>query len=55
MRIGLLGTIYLVIGAIVASTRRYYIHFDTAKLIGSAVLAIVLWPLSLAGINLAIH
>ena len=55
MRIGLLGTVYLVVGAIIASTHHYYNHVQTAKSIGSAALAIGLWPLILLGINLHIH
>ena len=33
----------------------YFAHLHTAKAIGSAVLAILLWPLILLGINLHIH
>jgi hypothetical protein len=55
MRISLLGTVYLVVGAIVASTHHYFNHVHTAKSIGSAALAIGLWPLILLGINLHIH
>ena len=54
-RIGLLGIVYLVAGAIVAATHHYYAHLNTLKEIGSAALAIVLWPLLLLGINLHIH
>ena len=55
VHIGLLGVIYLIVGAIVASTHHYYAHLHTAKQVGSAVLAILLWPLLLLGINLHIH
>jgi hypothetical protein len=54
-RIGLLGVIYLVAGAIVAATHHYYAHLHTVKAIGSAVLAIILWPLLFLGINLHIR
>jgi hypothetical protein len=53
--IGILGVVYLVAGAIVAATHHYFAHLHTAKAIGSAVLAILLWPLILLGINLHIH
>ena len=53
--IGLLGIVYLVVGAIVAATHHYYDHLHTLKGIGSAVLAILLWPLLFLGINLHIH
>jgi hypothetical protein len=53
--LGLLGTAYLVAGAIVAATHHYYAHLHTARQIGSAVLAVLLWPLLYLGINLHIH
>jgi len=52
---GLLGVVYLVAGAIVAATHHYYAHLHTARQFGSAVLAILLWPLLYLGINLHIH
>jgi hypothetical protein len=48
-----LGTIlWLVVGVLVASTHHYLAHVGTVKLIVSALLAIILWPLLLVGINL---
>ncbi len=52
---GLLTVVYLVAGAIVAATHHYYAQLNTARLVGSAVLAILLWPLLYLGINLHIH
>jgi hypothetical protein len=49
------GTLYLVAGGIVAATHEYWSHPHTAKAIVSAVLATLLWPLLLVGINLHIH
>jgi hypothetical protein len=54
-RIGLLGIVYLVVGAIVAATHHYFAHVNTLKQVLSAVLAVVLWPLLLIGINLHVH
>ena len=54
-RLSLLGVIYVIAGAIVASTHHYFAHLHTAKTIGSAFLAILLWPLLYLGINLHIH
>jgi hypothetical protein len=51
----LLGLVYLIIGVIVASTHHYFRNLDTVKRIVSAILAIVLWPLVLLGVNLHIH
>ena len=53
--IGLLGAAYLVAGGIIAGTHHYYAHLHGARHIGSAVLAILLWPLLYLGINLHIH
>jgi hypothetical protein len=46
---------YLVAGAIVAATHHYWSNLHTAKQVGSALLATVLWPLILLGIDLHIH
>jgi hypothetical protein len=53
--IGLLGAAYLIAGGIIAGTHHYYVHLHTARQIGSAVLAILLWPLLYLGIDLHIH
>jgi hypothetical protein len=55
MRSGLLGLIYVVIGAVIAATHHYFANIGTVKLLVSAVLAVGLWPLVLLGINLHIH
>ena len=54
-RIGLLGVIYLVVGVIVAESHHYFENIHGLKGVVSAVLAIVLWPLILLGINLHIR
>jgi len=56
-RVGIsrLGAVYLIIGGIVAATHQYWSHLDTLKAWGSALLATVLWPLILLGVNLHIH
>jgi hypothetical protein len=51
----LLFVVYVAIGAVVAYTHHYWSHLHTAKAILSAVLATLLWPLLLLGINLHIH
>ena len=48
-------TIYLVIGGIVAATHHYWSHLHAFKAWASAILATVLWPLILLGVNLHIH
>jgi hypothetical protein len=51
----LLGFVYLVIGIIVAATHDYFKNLDTVKRLLSALLAVILWPLVLLGVNLHIH
>ena len=55
LNISFLGVVYLIVGAIVATTHHYFANLQTLKLIASAVLAILLWPLLLLGIDLLIH
>jgi hypothetical protein len=52
MRPSLLGIVYLVVGVVVASNRNYLSGLDTAREVLSAVLAILLWPLLLLGVDL---
>jgi hypothetical protein len=47
--------IYLVAGGIIAATHHYWSHLNTVKAVVSALLATVLWPLVLLGVNLPIH
>ena len=54
-RIGLIPLIYLVVGIVVANSHDYFKNVDTLKTVGSAILAILLWPLLLLGIDLHIH
>jgi hypothetical protein len=50
----LLGLIYVAIGIFVAASKDYFDNLDTVKRVLSALLAIVLWPLLLLGIDLHI-
>jgi uncharacterized protein YjbJ (UPF0337 family) len=55
MRSGIGSLVYLVVGAVIASSHHYFVHVSTLKPLLSAVLAVALWPLLLVGINLHIH
>jgi hypothetical protein len=46
------GIIYIVIGVIMASNRGYLSDLGSISHLLSALLAIVLWPLILLGVNL---
>jgi hypothetical protein len=51
-----IGTvIWLIVGIIIASSHHYLAHVHGLKPIVSVVLAVLLWPLVLLGINLHIH
>jgi len=54
-RFSLLAVIYLVVGGIISATHHYWSHLDTIKEILSAILALLLWPLILLGIDLHIR
>ena len=49
---GILFVVYIIIGVVVAAGRDYFENLDALKPIASAVLAVLLWPLVLFGINL---
>jgi hypothetical protein len=51
----LLFLVYAAVGAVVAYTHDYWSHLHTVKAFVSALLATLLWPLLLLGINLHIH
>ena len=53
-RPSLVGLLYIIIGVAIAAQKHYFEHLDTIRLIASAVLAILLWPLLLLGIDLHI-
>jgi hypothetical protein len=55
MRLSLTSIIWLIVGVLLASSHHYLNHVDALKPIVSALLAIVLWPLLLLGINLHVH
>lgn len=50
-----LVALYLIAGGIVAATHHYWSNVHAFKPIVSAVLATLLWPLLLVGINLHVH
>ena len=54
LRPKLLGLIYVAIGIFVAASKDYLDNLETVKQVLSAILAILLWPLLLLGIDLRI-
>jgi hypothetical protein len=55
VRSGIGSLLYLVVGAILASSHHYFAHITTLKPLISALLAVALWPLLLLGINLHVR
>ena len=55
MRLSLTSVVWLIVGVLLASSHHYLHHVNAIKPIVSALLAIVLWPLLLLGINLHVH
>ena len=54
-RSSFLSIVWLIVGIIVAATHDYFERLDTVRLLLSAVLAVLLWPLVLLGIDLHIR
>jgi hypothetical protein len=48
------GLVYIAVGVAIAAQKHYLKNLDTIRLIASAVLAILFWPLLLLGIDLHI-
>ena len=51
----LIAIAYLIAGLIVAANDNYLRHLESVRQVVSAVLAIVLWPLVLLGVDLHIR
>jgi hypothetical protein len=51
----LLPLAYVIAGAFVAAGDHYFRHVGSFKAVASAVLAILLWPLVLLGVDLRIN
>jgi hypothetical protein len=51
----IVGVVYLVAGLVVASSHAFFANLNAAMPILSAVLAVVLWPLVLLGVDLHLH
>jgi hypothetical protein len=54
MRSGLISVVYFVVGVVVAASHHYFTHVSALKPVLSVLLAVVLWPLLLLGVNLHI-
>ena len=48
------GIVYLVLGLIVAASQNYFDHLTTVGRLLSAIIAVIIWPLLLFGIDVRI-
>jgi hypothetical protein len=46
-----LGTIYVIVGVIVAAINDYFENLGTLRRVGEAVIAVIIWPLILLGVD----
>jgi hypothetical protein len=51
---GIVGLVYVIIGAVIAQQHHYLAHLNSLARVASAALAMVLWPLVLGHVNLHI-
>ena len=51
---GMAGAVYLVLGILVAVAHNYFEHLTTFERLLSALLAVLLWPLLLFGIDIKV-
>jgi hypothetical protein len=51
---GLLTIAYVIVGAFVAAANHYFAHVGTIAHVASAVVAILLWPAILLGVDIRI-
>jgi hypothetical protein len=46
-----LGVVYLIVGVIVAAVEDYFDRLGTLERVGEAVVAVLIWPLLLFGVD----
>ena len=46
------GALYLIVGVIVAAVNDYFDNLETLRRVGEALIAIVVWPLVLFGVDI---
>lgn len=55
MRLPGLGLIYLIVGVVVAALKDYFDNLGTLKRVLEAVIAVLIWPLVLLGVDININ
>jgi hypothetical protein len=52
--VSLTTVIWLVVGVFIAATHHFFEHLDSVDRVGSAILAVLLWPLVLLKVHVGI-
>ena len=47
-----LGAIYLIVGVVVAAVNDYFDNLESLRQVGEALIAILIWPLVLVGVDI---
>jgi hypothetical protein len=47
-----LGALYLIVGIVVAAVNDYFDNLGTLRRVGEALIAIIIWPLVLFGVDI---
>jgi hypothetical protein len=47
-----LGALYLIVGVVVAAVNDYFDNLGTLRRVGEALIAIIIWPLVLFGVDI---
>jgi len=46
-----LGAVYVIVGVVVAAINDYFDDLATLRAVGEAILAVIIWPLILLGVD----
>lgn len=47
-----LGAVYVIVGVVVAAVNDYFDDLDTLRQVGEALIAVLIWPLVLFGVDI---
>ena len=53
-RLSLSSVVWVVVGAIIAAQHHFFDHLDSLSRVGSAILAVLLWPLVVFKVHVGI-
>ena len=50
-----LGAVYVIVGVVVAAVNDYFDSLGTLRAVGEAILAVLIWPLILLGVDVSLR